>query len=142
MPKGGFYKMLKKIVVLLIIALMIMGFYSVFAVDGEEVLNSDQAAEIVQMKESSKAKVQDYIDKYGSTPYGVAAYILNILRIYSIPTCFVGIAVGSIYQYVIGIRKLDTRDKGFAMIITFVTILMICQVLPLIFAIVVNFWRG
>lgn len=137
--------MLKKVVVLLMIVLMIMGISSVaavYAMEGEEVLNSDQAAEIVQMKESSKAKLEDYIDKYGSTPYGVAAYILNILRIYSIPTCFLGIAIGSIHQYVIGIRKLDTRDKGFAMIVTFVTILLICQVLPLIFAIVVNFWRG
>ena len=134
--------MLKKVIVLLIVALMIIGMSSVYAVEGEEILNSDQAAEIIKMKESSKAKVQDYIDKYGSTPYGVAAYILNILRIYSIPTCFIGIAIGSIYQYVIGIRKLDTRDKGFALIVTFVTILLICQVLPLIFAIVVNFWRG
>ena len=134
--------MLKKVVILLIVALMIIGINSVYAVDGEEVLNSDQAAEIVQMKESSKAKLEDYIDKYGSTPYGVAAYILNGLRIYSIPTCFIGIAIGSIYQYVIGIRKLDVRDKGFALIVTFVTILLICQVLPFIFAIVVNFWRG
>ena len=136
--------MLKRLVILLTVVLMIMGICSVsaFAVQGEEVLNSDQAAEIVQMKESSKAKLQDYVDKYGSTPYGVAAYILNALRIYSIPTCFIGIAIGSIYQYVIGIRKLDTRDKGFAMIVTFVTLLLICQVLPLIFAIVVNFWRG
>ena len=136
--------MLKKVVILLTIALMMIGISSIsaFAVEGEEVLNSDQAAEIVQMKETSKAALQDYVDKYGSTPYGVAAYILNALRIYSIPTCFIGIAVGSIYQYVIGIRKLDTRDKGFALIVTFVTILLICQVLPLIFAIVVNFWRG
>ena len=134
--------MIKKIVVLLIVVLMIMGMYTVYAVGGEEVLNSDQAAEIVKMKETSKAKLQDYIDKYGSTPYGIAAYILNILRIYSIPTCFIGIAIGSIWQYVIGIRKLDVRDKGFALIVTFVTILLICQVLPLIFAIVVNFWRG
>ena len=74
--------------------------------------------------------------------YGVAAMILNVLRIYSIPCCFVGIAVGSIYQYVLGIRKLDVRDKGFALIITFVTILLICQVLPLVFAVVVNGWRG
>lgn len=134
--------MLKKVIVLTMILLMIIGMSTVYATTGEEVLNSDQAAEIVNMKESSKAKVQDYIEKYGSTPYGVAAYILNILRIYSIPCCFIGIAVGSIYQYVLGIRKLDTRDKGFALIVTFVTILLICQVLPLIFAIVVNFWRG
>lgn len=134
--------MLKKVIVLTMILLMIIGMSTVYATTGEEVLSSDQAAEIVNMKESSKAKVQDYIEKYGSTPYGVAAYILNILRIYSIPCCFIGIAVGSIYQYVLGIRKLDTRDKGFALIVTFVTILLICQVLPLIFAIVVNFWRG
>jgi hypothetical protein len=134
--------MLKKVMILTMIVLMILGITSVYASTGEEVLNSDQAAEIVNMKESSKAKVQDYIEKYGSTPYGVAAYILNILRIYSIPCCFIGIAIGSVYQYVIGIRKLDTRDKGFALIVTFVTILLICQVLPLIFAIVVNFWRG
>ena len=94
------------------------------------------------MQQSFKSKLSDYISKYGSIPFGVAAMILNVLRIYSIPFCFVGIAVGSIYQYVIGIRKLDVRDKGFAMIITFVTILFICQVLPLVFAIVVNGWRG
>ncbi len=134
--------MLKKVIILMIIVLMIAGISTVYASTGEEVLNSDQAAEIVNMKESSKARVQDYIEKYGSTPYGVVAYVLNILRIYSIPCCFIGIAVGSIYQYVIGIRKLDVRDKGFALIVTFVTILLICQVLPLIFAIVVNFWRG
>lgn len=134
--------MLKKVIILTMILLMIIGISTVYATTGEGVLNSDQAAEIVNMKENSKAKVQDYIEKYGSTPYGVAAYVLNILRIYSIPCCFIGIAVGSIYQYVIGIRKLDTRDKGFALIVTFVTILLICQVLPLIFAIVVNFWRG
>ena len=134
--------MLKKVVVLTIILLMIIGMSTVYAATGEEVLNSDQAAEIVNMKDNSKSKVQDYIEKYGSTPYGVAAYVLNELRIYSIPCCFIGIAIGSIYQYVIGIRKLDTRDKGYALIVTFVTILLICQVLPLIFAIVVNFWRG
>lgn len=134
--------MLKKVIVLIMIVLMITGISTVYATTGDEVLNSDQAAEIVNMKESSKARVQDYIEKYGSTPYGVVAYVLNALRIYSIPCCFIGIAIGSIYQYVIGIRKLDVRDKGFALIVTFVTILLICQVLPLIFAIVVKGWRG
>lgn len=72
----------------------------------------------------------------------MAAYLLNIIRIYSIPCCFIGIAVGAVYQYVIGIRKLDTRDKGFSLIIAFITILVIAQVLPLVFAIVVKGWRG
>ena len=127
-------------VIALVILLSI--FSNAYAVTGEEVLNSTQATELVEIKESAKNTLAEYIDKYGSTPFGVAAYILNMVRIYSIPFCFVGIAVGSIYQYVLGIRKLDVRDRGFMLIITFVTILLICQVLPLIFAIVVNGWRG
>ncbi len=138
--------MIKKISMVVIIFVVLTGivsmFSNVYAVTGNEVLNSSQATELVEIKESAKGKLAEYVEKYGSTPYGVAAYILNIVRIYSIPFCFVGIAVGSIYQYVLGIRKLDVRDRGFMLMITFVTILLICQVLPLIFAIVVNGWRG
>jgi len=134
--------MLKKTIILMVVFLAIVGTTSVFAITGNEVLESNQATELVEMKETTKGKIGEYIEKYGSTPYGITAYILNGLRIYSIPFCFIGIAIGSIYQYVIGIRKLDVRDKGFALIITFVTILLICQVLPLIFAVIVNGWRG
>lgn len=138
--------MIKKIAVILVMITLFIGtislFQNVYAVTGNAVLNSTQATELVEIKESTKDKLAEYIEKYGSTPYGVAAYILNIVRIYSIPFCFIGIAIGSIYQYVLGIRKLDVRDRGFMLIITFVTILLICQVLPLIFAIVVNGWRG
>ena len=138
--------MARKISMIIIMFVMLVGSFSLFfetyAVTGNEVLNSTQATELVEIKETTKGKIAEYVEKYGSTPFGVAAYILNIVRIYSIPFCFVGIAVGSIYQYVLGIRKLDVRDRGFMLIITFVTILLICQVLPLIFAIVVNGWRG
>lgn len=134
--------MLKKVIIMLVTIFTIFGSGAVFAITGEEVLESNQATELIEMKESTKEKMAEYIDKYGSTPYGITAYILNGVRIYSIPFCFIGIAIGSIFQYVIGIRKLDVRDRGFAVIITFVTILLICQVLPLIFAVVVNGWRG
>ena len=138
--------MARKISMIIIMFVLLVGsfslFFEAFAVTGNDVLKSTQATELVEIKETTKGKIAEYIEKYGSTPFGVAAYILNIVRIYSIPFCFVGIAVGSIYQYVLGIRKLDVRDRGFMLIITFVTILLICQVLPLIFAIVVNGWRG
>ena len=134
--------MLKKIIWIMVVVIAFFSSVTVFAITGEQVLESNQATELVEMKESTKQKMDEYIEKYGSSAYGVAAYILNGVRIYSIPFCFVGIAIGSIYQYVIGIRKLDVRDKGFALIITFVTILLICQVLPRVFAVVVNGWRG
>ena len=55
---------------------------------------------------------------------------------------FLGIAIGAIHQYVIGIRKLDTLEKGMGLIVTFVTLLIICQILPLAFAMFVKFGRG
>lgn len=138
------YKMKKKIIVILFILLILMSFTNTYATNSQENISESESSptELITIKESTNEKLAEYADKYGSTTYGLVAYILNALRIYSIPFCFVGIAVGSIYQYVIGIRRLDTRDKGFALIISFMTILLICQVLPLIFAIVVNGWRG
>ena len=105
-------------------------------------LSDETKSELKDLKEKSNSELQEFIEKYGSQTYGIAAYILDKIRIYSIPLCFVGIAIGAIYQYVIGIRKLDVRDKGFGVVIAFVTILIICQILPLIFAIVVKGWRG
>ena len=138
--------MIKKISIVALIFIILFGIFmtlsNTYAVTGDEVLSSDQATELVEIKESTKDKLAEYVEKYGSTSFGLVAYILNIVRIYSIPFCFMGIAIGSIYLYVLGIRKLDVRDKGFMLVITFVTILLICQVLPLIFAIVVNGWRG
>ena len=92
-------------------------------------------------KDMAEKKLEDYKEEYGSDAYGIAAYILNAVRIYSIPVCFVGIAIGGIYQ-VIGIRKLDERDRGFGIMIGCITVLVITQLLPLIFAIVVKGWRG
>lgn len=108
----------------------------------EQEASSETADNLKEAKQNVSDRLKKYVDDYGSYPYGVAAYVLNTIRIYSIPFCFVGIVVGSIYQYMLGIRKLDIRDKGFNLIVTFVTVLLICQVLPLIFAIVVNGWRG
>lgn len=108
--------------------------------DGQEVLESENASDFYQIKEETVSKIDQYSEKYGSKAYGITAFILDGVRIYSIPCCILGIAVGGIYQYIIGIRRLDVRDKGFNLIIAFVTILMIAQVLPLVFAVVTRGW--
>ena len=95
-----------------------------------------------KIKDKELKTLEDYKESYGNDTYGIAAYALNIIRIYSIPFGFVGIAISGIYRYVIGIRKLDVRDKGFGAMIGIITVMVICQVLPLIFAIVVKGWRG
>lgn len=116
---------------------------SVYAQNGDKnVLGESATGQLIQIKDKEMKELADYNEAYGSEAYGFTAYMLNKVRIYSIPLCFIGIAVGAIWQYVIGIRKLDVHDKGLMMIVTFVTLFVICQVLPLIFTIVVKGFRN
>lgn len=138
---------IKRVTIVFLLVLTLFGTMQVFATNNEsvekkEVINQEVVGELIKVKEHTKKEIEDYNELYGSEAYGMTAYILNKVRLYSIPLCFIGIAVGAIFQYVIGIRKLDLRDRGLRLVITFITILVICQILPLIFAIVVRGWRG
>ncbi len=133
---------MKKVIISLMIAFLAFSFCSVYATSTNVTEVQPNTSKLVEFKETELKEIEDYTERYGSEAYGWTAYLLNKVRLYSIPLCFLGVAIGAIYQYVIGIRKLDERDKGFGMIITFVTIFGICQILPLIFAIVVKGWRN
>lgn len=104
----------------------------------ENKVDDGTATTIVKIKDEQLKSLDDYKVKYGSDAYGLAAYILHLVQVYSIPIGLVGIAVCAIYQYVIGLKRLDIRDKGFHTMVAMVTVLIICQVLPLIFAIVIK----
>lgn len=135
---------MKKTIIFITLLVIIFGLFSftskVFA--EESILDEETESKIVEIKEKELNSIADYQEKYGSKAYGTVAYILNLVRVYSIPLCFLGIAIGAIHQYVIGIRKLDTLEKGMGLIVTFVTILIICQILPLVFTVFVKFGRG
>ena len=135
---------MKKIVTIIAILVLIVVANScitkVYAAN--RAIDENLESKLIQMKENSANSLEDYKVKYGSEAYGTVAYILNLVRIYSIPLCFLGIAIGAIHQYIIGIRKLDTLEKGMGLIVTLVTLLIICQILPLAFAVFVKFGRG
>ena len=139
--------MKKKIAKIIVLLVIISGLFvtSIYAIDinsNEANLKNDSTVNLVQMKDKELETLQDYQESYGDETYGLVAYVLNIIRLYSIPFGFVGIAISGIYRYIIGIRKLDVRDKGFGAMIGIITVMVICQVLPLVFAIVVKGWRG
>ncbi len=135
---------MKKGIIIIAVIMLIIGIClvtnKIYAAD--KAIDEETESKIVEIKENMASSLEDYKAKYGSDSYGTVAYILNIVRIYSIPFCFLGIVIGAIYQYVIGIRKLDVLEKGMALIVSFVTILIICQILPLAFAVFVKFGRG
>ena len=136
--------MKKALIIVVSIFLIIIGVFLVVSnvYAAEQAIDEETESKIVEIKDNAARSLEDYQEKYDSDVYGTVAYILNLVRIYSIPLCFLGIAIGAIHQYIIGIRKLDTLEKGMALIVTFVTILIICQILPLAFAVFVKFGRG
>lgn len=134
-------KIIVGIIILILLSLTTMNTV-VWAENETATLEKEQTSSILETKEKINTKLEEYNKKYDSESYGFVAYILNMVRLYSIPVCFLGIIVGALKQYVLGTRRLDMKHKGYGMIMTFVTLLVICQVLPLIFTLVVMGWRG
>ena len=133
---------MKKVIAILTILLCIVCACTTVLAVGENIVDKETESKLVELKDKELKTLEDYKVAYGSDTYGLTAYMLHKVQVYSIPIGFIAIAIGAIYQYVIGIRKLDTLEKGMALIVTFVTILIICQVLPLAFAVFVKFGRG
>ena len=132
---------MKKVIAIFLVMFCLISMYSVYA-SSTTIIDNQTTSQLIEIKEKELNELEDYTQAYGSESYGFTAYILNKVRLYSIPCCFVGIAIAAIYQYVIGVRKIDVRDRGLQLMIGFITIFVIAQVLPLIFAIVVKSWRG
>lgn len=108
----------------------------------QQVIDNQTESKLVEIKDKAANSLEDYKQKYGSDAYGFTAYILNLVRIYSIPFGFLGITISAIYQYVVGRRHAENSERGAMMMVTMVTLIVICQILPLAFAIVVKFGRG
>lgn len=135
---------MKKTIAVILIILSLLSINTVCATEANEV-ETNQIVENTQNEVKSKMeqKKTEYTEKYGSDAYWMAGFIIEeIVQPYSIPLCFAGIAMGLVFQYVMGTRRLDYKHRGFGTVIVFVTILIICQVLPFIYALVVRGWRG
>ena len=133
---------MKKVIAIISILFLLMGCTSVYATSQVNEVAQSTTGKIIEIKDKELKTLEEYKEAYGSDAYGLTAFLLNKIRVYSIPLGFVAIIRAAIYQYIIGLKKLDVRDKGFALMIASVTIVVICQVLPLVFAIVVKGWRG
>ena len=133
---------MKKTIAIILIAIFvfILSINTVFANETANVdeKNQSQATEVKDKMESKKTK---YSEKY-SEGYWMVGYIIEeVVQPYSIPFCLAGIIAGLVFQYVMGTRRLDYKHRGFGMVIIFVTILVICQILPFVFALILLGWR-
>lgn len=140
---------MKKMLVILTVAILftIIGINmfttNVYAEENNGIIDevTSSKGNLIQLKENQAKTLEEYKVKYGSDSYGLTAYILHVVQIYSIPFCFLGIIISIIYKVIIGARHLENAEKGLGMIVAVVTLTIICQVLPLVFALVVKLGR-
>ena len=138
--------MKKIIIIFIIILLIVMAFCAfatkVYAEDNNSIISevTKEQGNLIKLKENQANTLEEYKVKYGSDSYGLTAYILHVVQVYSIPFCFLGIIISTIYR-IIGARHLENAEKGLGMIVAVVTLTVICQVLPLVFALVVKLGR-
>ena len=133
---------MKKIIAIISIVICMFASVTVYAANETREVEQTATGKLIEIKDKELKTLEDYRNAYGSDSYGLTAFLLNKVRIYSIPFGFVTIIIAAIYQYIIGLKKLDVRDKGFGLMIASITLVVICQVFPLVFAIVVKGWRG
>ena len=95
----------------------------------------------VKNRENQIRSLENYKDEYKSDTYAAVAYIFNKIRLISIPLCFLGIAICSLYQCIYGSRNIVKKQIGFKCMIFLIFLFIFCQILPLIFAIVIKGWR-
>lgn len=134
---------MKKLVLTIIVIVLFLNIFLIYNsyASTDKAIPDKTESRIVELKEKEMKTLEDYQERYELKSYGLTAYILHKVQIFSIPVCFLGIIIGAINQFVIGIRDLKAYEKGLGLMIIFVTLGIICQVLPLIFTIVVKFGR-
>lgn len=97
-----------------------------------------EAGETVVGRISRKEKrIAELTDKYNDEVYGKVAYYLEVAQKYSLPICFIGIAMGSFNFLIVGNKKLDKKEQGYGWIVGFVIGLVVFNVMPLLFALFV-----
>ena len=130
---------MKRLVTIFTILVVLSSFWMVaFAEEQPEIAQSNASETVIKNMTSREQKIAEYTKKYGGDAfYGKTAYYLGLAQKYSIPVCFIGLAIGALNFFIIGNKKLDKREQGFGMIIAFLLGLVVFQVLPLLFAIVV-----
>ena len=139
---------MKKALILFVVFAILFGTImciatNVYATEENNIVNqvTEQPGTLLTLKENQAKNLEEYKIKYGSDSYGLTAYILHLVQIYSIPFCFLGIVISILYRIVLGARHMENVEKGLGMTVAIVTVTIICQVLPLIFAIVVKVGR-
>lgn len=105
--------------------------------DDSDVELNDASETIINSKDKKARRIAELTDKYNDKVLGTVAYYLELAQKYSFPVCFIGLAMGAFNFLIIGNKKLDKKEQGFAWIVGFTIGLVVFNVIPLLFALIV-----
>lgn len=128
---------MKKLFAVLLIIFIVLSNIAIYASPVDFIQDGD--SEITGFRKKINQDLESFKGRYGES-YGLVAYILNRLQVYSIPISFAGLAITGTLTYVINARNLSQRQRGWRMMISILLFLVICQILPLAFALATNIW--
>ena len=87
---------MKKVLTFVLIIFILLSFVSVFAVEEKNLAETNTTSNLVKEQRKQNAKLEETIERCkGNEGYGIALYILEGIAWYSLPVCFLGIAVRS-----------------------------------------------
>ncbi len=88
---------------------------------------------------SKDKEIEEYTKALkGNRTNGIVLYYLKLVRLYSYPVIFVLMVIAALNYFIIGNKKLEKRESGFRMLVTLIVGLIVFQILPLLFAIIVG----
>lgn len=107
----------------------------------KNIVPNETKANLLNVKNQTKKDFLRYKNEYNNSMlFAITAYILNLVRIASIPIFIVILLVSYIYQYVLGIQKRQIWNKGYFLRRVAVVCFVATQVIPLLFALIVKGW--
>ena len=86
----------KIVIIGLIFALVIAVATITYAASEIDYIDRGTTSELIALRENGESLLDEYIERFGgSRTYGTVAFILSQVRWFSIPICFLGLAVRS-----------------------------------------------
>ena len=82
---------MRKVLIVFAIIISIIGINSVYAANTTvkmKIISQETKSQLVEIKDKELQSIEDYNEAYGSNTYGLVAYILDKVRVYSIPVAF------------------------------------------------------
>ena len=89
---------MKKVIAIISILFLLMGCTSVYAANQVTETAQSTTGKIIEIKDKELKTLEEYKEAYGSDAYGLTAFLLSKIRVYSIPFGFVAIIIAAIYH--------------------------------------------